>query len=100
MCLGASKTQRLSCYSRLHTFFFEKRGRQHRNHHLLPGPRGGTAVTACCIENIRFYIEFFHIIIFEKSVQLVGCVSPRASASIEGQQSSTKGEASKKHALA
>ena len=35
----------------IHTFFFEIRGRPRRNHHLRP--RGGTAVTACCVENIR-----------------------------------------------
>ena len=42
--------------------FFEVRGRTHRNHHLRP--RGGTAVTACWVENIRCYTRIFpyHII--------------------------------------
>ena len=54
---------------------FKIKGRKRRNHHLRQ--RGGSAVTARCIENIRCYtssLSFFPTIIVGKSVQLVGCV--------------------------
>ena len=40
-----------------HFLFSRLGGGLHRNHYLHP--RGGTAVTACCVENIRCYTRNF-----------------------------------------
>ena len=56
-CKQDSTVELLVLLTHIQSSFFKIMGRPYRNHHLLP--RGGTAVTACCVENIRCYTQIF-----------------------------------------
>ena len=58
-CKQDSTVELLVLLTHIQSSFFKIMGRPYRNHHLLP--RGGTAVTVCCVENIRCYTQIFSL---------------------------------------